>query len=224
MRLAALLSLTLMVSTGIAGETPVPVADNLRQAMALSRFLALGLREDTAAGDRFGIAGLNVSTESGTGSLSIQQIQVTRGGKTTLLSGIKLAGPMVVNDAYINNPIGGLLTAVVKKGEIRIDKIEQGTAAKPTQGSPQGAKDVVVKINAGAFDCTLSYGFVGAKATGTIAYDPATRKLVVTIASVSAGIPIGLDKIFQELANTLTFDWSVVSKPTVTLAFDEMFR
>ncbi|MBI3892272.1 MAG: hypothetical protein HY303_12185 [Candidatus Wallbacteria bacterium] len=223
MRCSALVPLLLLVSVASAADLPSPVVGSLREAIALSRFLRMG-KTEPAAGDRFAVVGLNVTQENGQGNLAIQQLQVSLGGKTTLMSGIKVSGPLVVDDAYINNPVGGLLTAILKKGEVHIDQIDSSGAASSGGGQTLGAKDVTVRLTQGSFDCSLTYGMFGARVAGTAAYDPQARKLVVTIASVSAGIPIGLDKIFAELAKTLTFDWTVVSQPTITLVFDETFR
>lgn len=222
-RSSALVLLALLVPVvGLAADFPSPVAGSLREAAALSRFVSLQQRADAAAGDRFAVTGLNISQESGQARLAIQQVQVTRAGKSTLIGGLQLTTPLVVDDAYLNNPAGGLLAALVKKGEIRIAQIE--TSGKTADAPKQGVKDLLLTVSGGSFEGTLNYGSIRARATGSLAYDAQGRKLVVTLTGVSAGIPIGLDRVFASLSSALTFDWTVVKKPTISVVFDETFR
>lgn len=221
----ALLAICLLAlaASAPAHDAPAPPAESLRQAASLSRFS--GLHTPSPAGaDRFAVVGLGIATEGGQANLAIQQIQATRAGKTTLIDNIKATTPMALTDAYMNNPAGALIQALLVKGEVRIDRIENSGAAPRRDGDPQGVKDVLVKIANGAFEGTVSMGLVRAKATGSLAYDAQTRKLVVTVTGVSAGVPIGLDKVFEQLAAAFTYDWTVVAKPKVTVLVDEMFR
>ncbi|MBI4870785.1 MAG: hypothetical protein HY814_04375 [Candidatus Riflebacteria bacterium] len=219
---STVLLVTLAASAALAADFPAPVASDVREAVAMSRFVGLERPAEPGAGDRFAVTGLNITQEAGQAKLGVQQVQVSRAGKTTLISELELTTPLTVDDAYLNNPVGGLLAALVKKGEVRIGRIDTSGKAPATAGT--SVRDLQLVVGAGSFEGSLVYGSFRARATGSLAYDAGARKLVVTLKSVSAGIPIGLDRVFQALASALTFDWTVVKKPTITLVFDETYR
>ncbi len=213
-----------MAVPAAAADFPPPRAKNLRDVQAISRYLHLNGEAGPAAGERFALVGVSVSQQSGKLQGKFEQIQVSRPGKTTLIRDTTLSAPLQSDASFSNNPMGSILAALVEEGEIRVKKIETQSVSSGLLDESTEVKDVVVRLSGGAMVCSLKYGFIRARVSGTIAYAPQARTLVITLTSVSAGVPIGLDRVFDGLEDSLDFDWSVVERPRITIGFDEMFR